>query len=192
MAIKDLMFDEKSEKSRMFFTKMLCFLDSPKRLKYNNPDRILGGSGIKPGQTVLEIGCGSGFFTAPASKMLGNEGKLFSIDIHPIAVNETKQKVEKLGLTNVTVKKDDAMNSSFEDNMFDVVLLYGVVPAPVISMNEISKEIHRILKPNGVCAVWTMVPFWTPYHTLRHAGFKKLKKVNGVFRVQKYTKVIKD
>jgi len=77
------------------------------------------------------------------------------------------------------------MKSSFADAMFDLVLLYGVVPAPVISMGDISKEIYRVLKPGGICAIWTAVPFWTPRTALKYASFQVLKKCDGVFLLQK-------
>lgn len=164
---------------------MLKWLDHPKRTKYNNPEKLAKASGIQPGQTVLEIGCGSGFFTSHASKLLGSEGKLYSTDIHSLAVEETQKKVNELGLKNVVVKIDDAMSSSFEDSTFDLVLLYGVVPAPVISMTDISCEIYRVLKPGGVYAIWTMVPFWSPNAALKSASFEKMKRVNGVYRFRK-------
>lgn len=185
MGIKELILDDKSERGRRFFKKMLGWLDSSQRLKYNNPDELLRGSGIRSGQTVLEIGCGSGFFTVPASRILGDNGKLYSTDIHSVAVQETQKKIDELKLKNVTVKKDDAMKSSFEDAMFDLVLLYGVVPAPVISMEDISREIYRVLKPGSVCAIWTMVPMWSPGAALKCASFEKMKKINGVFCLQK-------
>lgn len=185
MTFKELLFDGESERGKQFFTKMLMWLDNPRRLKYNNPEMLLRDSGIQSGQTVLEIGCGSGFFTIAAAKILGDKGKLYSIDIHPVAVKETQQKIDAEDLKNVIVKKDDAMKSSFEDAMFDLVLLYGVVPAPVISMSGISKEIYRVLKPGGFYAIWTMVPFWSPHAALKSAPFEKMKTLNGVFRLRK-------
>ncbi|SNT30616.1 demethylmenaquinone methyltransferase / 2-methoxy-6-polyprenyl-1,4-benzoquinol methylase [Anaerovirgula multivorans] len=185
MGIKKFLLDGESKIGNLIYKKMLGWLNNSNRLKYNNPDRLVHDSGILSGQTVLEIGCGSGFFTVPASKVLGNEGKLYCIDIHPLAVEETQMRVNQLELKNVIVKKDDAMKSSFEDSMFDLVLLYGVVPAPVISMKDISKEIYRVLKPGGVCAVWTMAPFWSPRAALKYASFENMKKLNGVFRLRK-------
>lgn len=185
MGIREFMLDGQSETGREFFGNMLKWLDNPKRLKYNDPNTLLQGSGIKQGQTVLEIGCGSGFFTVPASKMLGETGKLYASDIHPVAVEETQKKVETLELKNVSVIRDDAMNSSFGSAMFDLVLLYGVVPAPFISIEDISKEIHRVLKPEGMCAIWTMVPFWSPRSFQKYASFEKINKHNGVFLLRK-------
>lgn len=183
--IKKIMLDSESEKGKENYRKMLKWIDNPKREKYNNSQLLLEGSGIKPGQTVLEIGCGSGFFTVYAAKILGEEGKLYSTDIHDIAIEQTQKKIDELSLKNVIVKKDDAMKSNFEDEMFDLVLLYGVVPAPVISMKDISIEIHRLLKPGGIYAIWTMVPFWTPNSALKYAAFEKLDKVNGVFKLRR-------
>ncbi len=185
MKMKKLIFDEQSHIGKKLFKTILSWLDSPKRKQFNNPDNLLKGSGIQCGQTVLEIGCGSGFFTVHASIIIGNEGKLYSIDLHPLSVEETQKKVNELGLMNVVVKKEDAMNSSFEDSMFDLVLLYGVVPAPVISTDSISKEIYRLLKPGGICAIWTMMPFWSPRVMQKHASFTKMERVNGVFRLRK-------
>lgn len=185
MGMKELIFNGESEKNRDFFSKMLGWLDNPRRQKINNPVKLLTASGIRPGQTALEIGCGSGFFTIPASNMLGKEGLLYAIDIHPSAVEETQRKVDELQLQNVIVKKDNAMHSSFGNSAFDLVLLYGVVPAPVISLRDISAEIYRLLKPGGVCAIWTMVPFWTPRAVLRYSSFQTMEKRDGVFRFYK-------
>ena len=64
MGIKELMLDTESERGRWIYTKILKLLDSPNRKIFDNPEKLIKGSGIKDGQTVLEIGCGSGYFTA--------------------------------------------------------------------------------------------------------------------------------
>lgn len=191
MGIKDIMLDTESKRGKQFYTKMLKWLDSPNREIFDNSQKLVAYSGIQPGQTVLEIGCGSGFFTLPASKIIGSEGILYSTDIHSIAIEETQRKVEKLGLKNVIVKKDNALNSSFKDEMFDLVFLYGVVPAPVISMEDISREIYRLLKPGGIYAIWTKVPFWTPAIAIKKVSFESIKKQHGVFQLRKIQDISK-
>jgi demethylmenaquinone methyltransferase/2-methoxy-6-polyprenyl-1,4-benzoquinol methylase len=46
-----------------------------------NPLKILEGAGIEPGQTILEVGCGTGFFTMPAARMIGDQGHLVAMDV---------------------------------------------------------------------------------------------------------------
>ncbi len=185
MRIKRLMQITESAHGKNIYTKMLKWLDSPNRKAFDDPRKLVRCSGVQAGQTVLEIGCGSGFFTAAVSEMLGDEGKLYATDIHPIAIEETQKKVNRLKLNNVIVKQDDAMKSLFSDDMFDVVLLYGVVPAPVISMEDISREIYRLLKPEGVLAIWTKAPFWSPKVAVQKCNFRSIEKSQGVFRLAK-------
>lgn len=185
MGIKELMLDTESERGKQIYTKMLKWLDSPNRNIFNNSQKLVESSGIRPGQTVLEIGCGSGFFTVPASKILGRDGKLYSTDIHSVAIEETQKKVDELRLDNVIVKKDNALKSTFDDSMFDLVLLYGVVPTPVISMEDISREIYRMLKPGGIYAIWTQAPFWTPKVAVQKVPFENMKKCHGIFQLCK-------
>ena len=164
---------------------MLSWLDSPLRLKYDDPQKLVQAAGIQAGQTVLEIGCGNGFFTPSISRLLGKDGRLYATDLHPVAVEETRRKVAELGLDNVIVQLEDGMHTGFADAMFDAVLLYGVVPAPVISMPVISREIYRLLKPGGIYAIWTKIPLWQPEEALKAAVFEKLPGQNGVFRLRK-------
>lgn len=180
MSIKETMLDTQSPKSKRYYTAMLKLLDSPNRELFDKSDRLVEAAGIAAGQTVLEIGCGSGYFTLPASKQLGENGTLYSTDIHDIAIEETQKKVDSHHLRNVNVKMDNALHSTF-----DTILLYGVVPAPVIPMQDLSREMHRLLKPGGICAIWTKAPFWSPKAMMKKAGFSLLKKQDGVFRYQK-------
>ncbi len=185
MGIKERMLDMQSEKGNKFYTKMLKFLDSRGRKLLDNAPKLVASSGIQAEQTVLEIGCGSGFFTVEASEILGEKGKLYATDIHQMAIEETHKKVDKAGLKNVIVQLDNAMKSSFPDAIFDAVLLYGVVPAPIVPMEDVSREVYRLLKPGGIYAVWTKVPFWRPKVAVRKCGFDSMKKTGGVFRLRK-------
>ncbi len=185
MKLRDVMFSGQSERGNRFFSKMLKFLDSPKRLKYDDPVKLVAASGIRKGHRVLEIGCGSGFFTEAASRAVGESGTLVAADLHPVAVEATRTKVTDNGLTNVTVVQDDAMNSALLDNEFDLILLYGVVPAPVIDPEKLADQMHRILKPGGICAIWTKVPFWSPSKYCRKGRFAVTGKKDGVFLLRR-------
>ncbi len=59
------------------------FLDSNYRRKIQPPDKVIQRSGIKQGMQVLEIGCGSGAFTTFAARAVGEQGKVYALDIEP-------------------------------------------------------------------------------------------------------------
>lgn len=179
------LFNEKSRTGRFVFRKLLASLESPLRYRLSNPEQLVKASGIKPGQSVLEIGCGSGFFTASASKMVGPQGFVHAVDLHPLAVEETARKVKELQLTNVNVAKADAQNTGFAEASFDLILLYGVIPAPVISLERLTQETHRLLKPGGLLAVWTISWFWSPQSITKTRSFTYLGKNNGVHQFRR-------
>jgi SAM-dependent methyltransferase len=63
------------------------FMESRLRHWHMNPVKIGGGAEIKPGDSVLEVGCGTGFFTMPAALQIAEEGKLVALDALPAFVN---------------------------------------------------------------------------------------------------------
>jgi demethylmenaquinone methyltransferase/2-methoxy-6-polyprenyl-1,4-benzoquinol methylase len=165
------------------FQKMLTGLNHPRRNRYHNPDRLVRASGIEPGQTVLEVGCGSGFFTEAAAAAVGACGRLHAIDIHPLAVEKTARRIQATNTGNAFVTCADAHATDFMPAMFDTVLLFGVIPAPgIINTEKLIWEIHRILRPGGKLAAWTMVPFWSPNSILKTRCFSYSGKQDKVHR----------
>ena len=66
--------------------------DNPFLPLFRNPDKLLKAAGLKSGQKVLEVGCGPGFFTIPAAKIVGEEGFVYAVDVHPLAIRRVKAK----------------------------------------------------------------------------------------------------
>jgi demethylmenaquinone methyltransferase/2-methoxy-6-polyprenyl-1,4-benzoquinol methylase len=183
--MKILLFDGNSDTGNKIFGKMLAGLESPMRYRFSRPEKLVRAADIEAAERVLEIGCGSGFFTPTIADMVGDDGQMQAIDLHPVAVAETQAKVNELGLTNVSVTQADAENTEFPAASFDRVLLYGVVPSPVISVERLTGEIHRLLKPAGILAVWTIAPFWSAQSVTKIDKFNYLDKVSGVHRFEK-------
>jgi predicted methyltransferase len=61
------------------------------------PLRTLRDAGVQPGQTVLEVGCGTGYFTLPAATVIGDQGRLIAIDV-------TKEIALLLNLSEKTIE----------------------------------------------------------------------------------------
>jgi demethylmenaquinone methyltransferase/2-methoxy-6-polyprenyl-1,4-benzoquinol methylase len=149
----------------------------------SNPEKILQGSDIQPGQSVLELGCGPGFFTIPAAQMIGDQGSLIAMDVSSGFIEQASKKVENADLKNVRIIKRDALKTGLDTASIDKVLLFGVIPFPLLPLNRLLPEIHRTLKPEGTMAVWLFPPvvhFWVPKSILRSGLFTYVRKRNGV------------
>jgi ubiquinone/menaquinone biosynthesis C-methylase UbiE len=166
---------------KLFVRAMGKIMESRLRYHFFGPARILEGAGIQPGQTVLEVGCGTGFFTLPAARLIGENGSLVAMDILPDSVALVGRKAQTANLMNVRVIKGDAMNTGLDSESFHMVLLFGVIPAPMIPLSKLLPEMHRIIKHDGNLAVWPPVPGWLPNSILKSKLFELIGKRNGVF-----------
>jgi demethylmenaquinone methyltransferase/2-methoxy-6-polyprenyl-1,4-benzoquinol methylase len=147
-----------------------------------NPVKTLQGAGIEPGQTVLEVGCGTGFFTIPAAELIGDQGCLVAMDALSDYTKRVSKKVQAAGLENVRVVKRDALDTGLDAASIDKVLLFGVIPFPFLPLNRLLPEMHRILKTEGTLAVWLFpVSGWVPKSILQSGLFTYVSKRNGVY-----------
>lgn len=106
---------------------------------------ILKDSGIKPGSHVLDYGCGPGSYLTAATELVGNSGKIYALDIHPLAIRIVQSIATKKQLTNVETICSDCQ-TGLQDNSVDVVLLYDIFH-DLSEPDKILEELHRVLKP---------------------------------------------
>jgi ubiquinone/menaquinone biosynthesis C-methylase UbiE len=171
---------------QIFIGIIAAVMESRFRYKFFGPTKILQGAGIQPGMKVLEVGCGTGFFTIPAGRMLGDRGQLIAMDILPTSVETVAKKVQTANLNNIRVMKGDALNTQLEKESLDEIIIFGVIPAPMLPMGELMTEMHRILKPGGVMAVWP--PSWVHPSILKSGLFTYLNKQNNVMNYKRVDK----
>jgi arsenite methyltransferase len=103
---------------------------------------------IKPGIALLDFGCGAGFDLFVASKLIGEKGRVFGIDLTEEMVQKARRNLTLAGVINFEVKKVDSDIIPYDDNFFDAVISNGVIN---LSPNKALtfKEIYRVLKPDG-------------------------------------------
>jgi len=109
---------------------------------------VLKEAGIRPGFHVLDYGCGPGSCIAPLANLVGESGKIYALDIHPLAIQMVQKIVLKKALGNVeTIHSDCA--TGLDDNLIDVVLLYDTYHN-LSDSESVLMELHRVLKPEGL------------------------------------------
>ena len=113
--------------------------------------RVLEEVGIKPGSRVLDFGCGPGGYVLALSKLVGISGKVYALDVNPLAIKSVKALVAKNRLANVETIISGGP-TGLKDGTIDVVILYDVLHH-LEKPDEILKELHRVLKPGETLSV---------------------------------------
>jgi ubiquinone/menaquinone biosynthesis C-methylase UbiE len=132
--------------------KMMAFIHETLYSLFRDPYRALKAAGLEAGQKVLEVGCGPGFFTVPAARIVGEEGSVLALDVNPLAVEHVQRKIETEGVTNAKTMLANAAQTNLPDQSFDLAFVFGFA-RPIGGMEAIWTELHRLLKPQGGLAV---------------------------------------
>jgi len=76
-------------------------LDSPERRAEMPPEETLVKAGIRPGDIFLDIGCGTGYFSLPAARMVGPRGLVYALDVSGVMLADIRSRVATLGIFNI-------------------------------------------------------------------------------------------
>jgi len=136
------------------------FLDSNYRRRIQPPNQIIERSGIKKGDRVLEIGCGSGAYTTFVAREVGEDGIVEALDIQPAMLSQLEKKLSKpenSDIQNIRVHKSSAYQLPFEEESFDLVYMITVLPE-IPDQGKVLAEVRRVLKVNGILAVTEFFP----------------------------------
>ena len=124
------------------------FLDNWFRKWLQNPRKILGPY-IKSGMTVLDFGCGPGFFTVEIAKMVGTSGKVIAVDVQEGMLQKLKDKIIGTDINNrIFLHKSIENRIGIVDHVDVVVAFY--VFHELTNKNDILDEIKSLLKENGI------------------------------------------
>jgi ubiquinone/menaquinone biosynthesis C-methylase UbiE len=123
-------------------------LESSIRYKLQNPKKILKNY-IKPGMTVLDLGCGPGFFTTEMARLLEDSGKVIAADLQDGMLELVKQKIIGSPYEQI-VEIHKCQEKSLElTYQFDFVLAFYSFHE-MSFLNNIIDDIQLKLKPKGI------------------------------------------
>ena len=112
---------------------------------------ILKEVGIKAGFHVLDFGCGPGSYIMPLAELVGESGKIYALDVHPLAIRAVQRIASRKLLENVQTILSDC-KTGLPPNRLDVVLLYDTLHH-LDEPDRVLAELHRVLKTKGILSV---------------------------------------
>ena len=118
-------------------------LASPVRKLFESPEKIVGPY-LRPGMTVLDVGCAMGFYTLPAARLVGRTGWVIAVDLQPGMIKALEKKARQAGLLEIIetrVCDERSLGLDELEKSVDFALASAVVhevPDPAAFFSEIA------------------------------------------------------
>jgi len=151
-----------------------CWVEAPHPII--GRDRLYSVLGPQPGEHVLEIGPGTGYYTLDIAEWVGPDGRVEIFDLQKEFLDHTMGRAADRGLRNVSPTQGDATSLPYPDDSMDAVVLTAVL-GEIPDTGAALREIRRALKPTGRLIVGELFgdPHFTTLASLRRqataAGF---------------------
>ncbi len=139
-----------------------------------------------PGERVLEVGPGTGYYSLPVARWIALEGQLDVLDLQQSMLDELMRRANSAGITNIVPTPGDAQALPFPDAMFDAAFLVATL-GEIPDRDRALRELRRVLKPGGrlVVGEGQPDPHMIPLDDLREraaaAGFRIETTAGGRF-----------
>lgn len=103
---------------------------------------------IKPGDTIVDVGSGSGVDVLIAALKTGSGGQVLGIDMTPAMIRKARENIKRTEIENIRIIEGEAVDIPLDNAVADVVTSNGVINL-VPDKKRAFEEIFRILKPHG-------------------------------------------
>jgi SAM-dependent methyltransferase len=120
-------------------------------------DRLAALAGLAPGQTVAEIGAGTGRFATAIARRVGAAGRVYATELNPERRRAIADRVASEGLRNVTIVDAAADTTNLPDGCCDLVFLRNVYHH-IQQPERFASSLARAVKPNGALVVIDFEP----------------------------------
>jgi len=130
------------------FQLMLGRLEDPGRARWQRPARLIRAIGVRRGDTVAEIGAGTGYLVRRLARALGPEGRVYAVDVEPRMLPILGERLRRAGLANVTPvlgRDDDPLLPARSCDLVLVVNTYHHFPGGPRYL----RRLRRLLRPGG-------------------------------------------
>ena len=125
------------------------FLDNPIRRLLQPPSELIDKLAVTNEQTVMDFGCGPGYFTIELAK---RAKQVIAVDLQIEMLQRAQRKAAKANAQNIKFLQSDGTKIQVEDGSVDLILLVTVFHE-ISDKAAVLGEFHRILKPEGRLAI---------------------------------------
>jgi ubiquinone/menaquinone biosynthesis C-methylase UbiE len=123
--------------------------------RFLSPKEVVEQYGLFSQMAVADFGCGSGDFSIAIAKIIGNGGRVYSIDVLQACLQSLRSKAKIEGISNIDLIRADLeipKGSTIPDSFLDLVLLHNIL-FQVKDKKSFLEEAHRVLKVGGKLAI---------------------------------------
>lgn len=128
--------------------KMMAFMFNIGDL-LKSPDKRLQPFNLQKGQTVIDYGSGTGRYLKPASEKVGDNGLVYAVDIHELAIEAAHTQIKKHNLKNIKPIQTDGKTVNIPSQIADVIYALDMFHM-VKDTNGFLKELNRLINPEGI------------------------------------------
>ena len=121
-------------------------LDETTRRSWYNPDAVLRD--LRYGMVFVDIGCGDGFFSILAAKIIGVHGKVYAVDVDSSAIQKLNSKAKAESLKNITAQVGAAEEIMFCSKCADFIF-FSIVLHDFVDPARVLENSKQMVKPGG-------------------------------------------
>lgn len=161
-------------------------LESERRVSQLQVPHVIESLKLASGQHIADVGSGSGLFTRPFAKAVGNAGVVYAIDIDPELLKHVEKTGKDMGLTNIRTIRATESDPRIPEPV-DLIAIIDTLHH-IDNRPTYLASLKRYLRPQGRIAIIDFSETWpTGHETMRYAlgDLEEWMKKGGYTRVEK-------
>lgn len=128
------------------------WLERSERETEERPQLVLDALEIKPGQTIADLGAGSGYYSFRIAPLVGERGVVLAIDVEPRMLRIVSERARREGVKNITTVLGTPSDPNLEPNSVDLLFMVDVYHELAFPF-EVMTKVREALKPGGRVAL---------------------------------------
>ncbi len=167
------------------------WLERPEREREEQVSKLMPALEVKAGHVVADFGAGSGFHTMKLSKLVGDKGKVYAVDIQPQMLDILGKRLRKDNIKNVVLVQNNEKEAKLPDGKLDMILMVDVYHE-LSYPYEVTEQLVKALKPGGrlVFVEFRLEDKKVPILDVHRMSIKQVMKEMEPFKDMRHAKTL--